>query len=79
MVSIELAAVEPGVMLAGENEQLRASGRPEQESEIAGLNDPDRSFAVTFKFGECPRSTVTESGAALKDSVPGAWPPQAGA
>jgi hypothetical protein len=41
-------------MAAGENEQLKAAGRPEHDSKMLSLNDPDWAFAVTVTFVEFP-------------------------
>ena len=41
IVRVEVAAAAPGVIVAGEKEQLNPLGTPLHESEIALLNDPD--------------------------------------
>jgi hypothetical protein len=68
IVSVELAALAPGVIVAGEKAHSSPLGRPLQESVIALLNDPDRGVAVTVKFPVCPAGMVSEFGDALKFS-----------
>ncbi|MGB8583408.1 MAG: hypothetical protein WCD47_21495 [Candidatus Sulfotelmatobacter sp.] len=60
---------EPGVMLAGEKEQLIVLGMPLQLSAIALLNDPDCGFAVAVRLPVAPAEIVRDAGDALKDSV----------
>ena len=69
IVTTEVAMPEPGVMLAGEKEQLIVLGIPLQLSEIAPLNDPDCGFALTIRFPAAPAEIVSDAGAALKESV----------
>lgn len=69
---MDVAVTEPGVIVAGENEQLRLLGIPLQESEMALLNGPDCGSAVTVKLPDCPAGMVTVAGDALKDTVDGA-------
>ena len=55
IVSVEAAIPEPGVMLAGENEQLIVLGIPVQLSAIELLRyDPDCGFAVTERRPAAP-------------------------
>src|SRR5258708_18192467 len=49
MVRVEVATPEPGVMLAGENEQCKLLGIPAHASEIELLNAPHCGVAVTVK------------------------------
>lgn len=69
IVRVEVAAPEPGVMAAGEKEQLNPLGIPPQESEMGLLNDPDCGTAVTVKFPDCPEGILIEMGEALKETV----------
>ncbi len=69
IVSAEVAIPEPGVMLAGENEQLIVLGIPVQLSAIELLNDPDCGFAVTVRRPAVPAEIVRDEGDALKESV----------
>lgn len=69
IVTMEVAIPEPGVMLAGEKEQLIVLGIPLQLSAIELLNDPDCGFAVTVRLPAAPAKIVSEAGDALKDSV----------
>ncbi len=69
IVSVEAAIPEPGVMLAGENEQLIVLGIPVQLSVIELLNDPDCGFAVTVRLPAVPADIVRDAGDALKESV----------
>lgn len=69
IVTTEVAMPEPGVMLAGENEQLIVVGIPLQLSAIELLNDPDCGFAVTVRLPAAPAEIVSDAGDALKDSV----------
>lgn len=41
MVRVEVAEPEPGLMVAGEKEQLKLLGSPAQESEMGLVEDPD--------------------------------------
>ena len=72
IVRVEVAVTEPGVIVAGENEQFSVLGIPLQESAIALLNGPDCGSAVTVKLPDCPAGIVTVDGDALKDTVDGA-------
>ena len=71
MVRVEVATPEPGVMEAGEKEQLKLLGIPAHEREIALLNAPDCGFAVTVKRPDCPAGNVTADGDAPKATVGG--------
>ena len=67
IVSVEFALPDPGVMLAGEKEQLNAFERPLQESEIGLLKAPDCACAVTVKVPGLPAEITTDDGDALKE------------
>lgn len=69
MVRVEIAEPEPGVMVAGEKEQLKLLGRPAQESEIGLVEEPDCALAVTVTFPDCPAGRVMAAGDALKNMV----------
>jgi len=49
-VSVELALLDPGVIVAGEKEQFNVLGMPLQLSAMGLFNDPDCSFAVTVRL-----------------------------
>ena len=62
MVSCEVAAVPPGVIVAGLNAQVTPVtpvGCPVHERLIALLNPPE-AVAEMFRFVEPPRATVAE-------------------
>jgi hypothetical protein len=70
---LDVAVTEPGVIVAGENEQLRVLGIALHESAMALLYGPDCGTAVTVKLPEdCPTGMVTVEGDALKETVDGA-------
>jgi hypothetical protein len=69
---VELAALEPGVIVAGENEQSRVLGSPLQESIILLFSDPDCGLATTVKFPDWPERIVTVAGDAVKETLVGA-------
>ena len=69
IVTTEVARPEPGVMLAGENEQLIVAGMPLQLSAIEVSNDPDCGFALTVRLPAAPAKIISDAGDALKDSV----------
>jgi hypothetical protein len=46
MVRVEVALLPPGVMLAGEKEQLRMLGSPSQDSDTGLVEFPDCIAAV---------------------------------
>jgi hypothetical protein len=69
IVSLALAPADPGVMLAGENEQLNVVGMPLQLSVTGLLNAPDCGVAVTVKLPAIPAGIVSDPGAALNDRV----------
>lgn len=69
MVRVEVAVPEPGVMLAGEKEQLSVLGSFGQESEIGRFDDPDCAVAVTVTLADFPPDTLTDVGAAPKETV----------
>jgi hypothetical protein len=75
MVSVEVAAPFPGVMIAGENAHCQPLGTPLQASVIGLLNDPDCGFAVTVTVADCPAGMVTAVGEALKVTVEVEDPP----
>ena len=66
---MDLAVPDPGVMAAGEKEQLKVDGRSEHESEIELLNDPDCGFAVSVTVPDFPPGMLTIVGVAVKDRV----------
>jgi len=61
-VSTELATFAPGVMDAGENEQLKSAGMPEHVSAIELLNEPERGVTVTVIFPLFPVGIVNADG-----------------
>lgn len=69
-VSTELPALAPGVMSAGENEQLKSAGKPEHASATELLNDPDRGVMVTVIFPLFPVVMVNADGFAPSVKVP---------
>ncbi len=69
MVSVELALLDPGVIVAGEKEQPNVLGMPLQLSEMGLFNDPDCNFAVTIRLPAIPAGIVRDTGAALNDRV----------
>lgn len=69
MVSVEVALVEPGVIVAGEKEQLRVSGIPLQESAMGLLDVPDCIAAVTRMLPDFPNGRLISVGEALKAIV----------
>ena len=68
MVRVDVAVPEPGAILAGENEQLKVFGKFGQESEIGEDDDPDCAFAVTVTLADFPAGTLTDVGAAPKET-----------
>lgn len=73
MVRVEVAVPDPGVRVAGENEQCKLLGRLAQESEIGLLEDPDCILADTVTLPDFPLGRVRAVGDALKDTLgPGA-------
>lgn len=70
MVSTELATFAPGVMDAGENEQLKSAGKPEHVSAIELLNAPDSGVTVTVIFPLAPAVSVKAKGFAPRVTVP---------
>jgi hypothetical protein len=62
MVRTELTAPPPGVMEAGENEQARFCGKPEQAKTIALLKLPEFGAAVTVTFPDAPVVIVKAEG-----------------
>ena len=73
IVTTEVATPEPGVMLAGEKEQLIVLGMPLQLSAIELLNDPDCAFAVTVRLPVVPAEIVRDAGDALRTASDSAW------
>ncbi len=69
MVRTELAALPPGVMEAGANEQLRVLGNPAQVNSIAALKAPDCGTAETVIVPDWPDTTVSSAGDAAKATV----------
>jgi hypothetical protein len=78
MVSVDLAALAPGVTVIGENEQVRVFGRPAQESATGLLNAPDRGVVMTVKAPDAPEGIVKDEGVALNEKVGGCPPVQVG-
>ena len=62
MVRTELTAPPPGVMEAGENEQARFCGKPEQAKTIALLKLPEFGATVTVTFPDAPEVIVKAEG-----------------
>ena len=54
MVRVEVAVPEPGVIVAGEKEQLSELGSVGQESEIGLFKAPDCAVAITVMLPDCP-------------------------
>lgn len=69
-VSTELATFAPGVMDAGENEQLKSAGRPEHVSAIELLNEPECGVTVTVIFPLAPVEIVSAVGFAPRVKLP---------
>ena len=69
IVSLALAPADPGVIVAGENEQLSVLGMPLQLSATGLLKLPDCGVAVTVKSPAMPGGIVKDPGAALNDTV----------
>lgn len=69
-VRTELAVPAPGVIAAGENEQLKDAGKPEQLRAIESLNVPDCGMAVTVTFPDAPAAIVIADGFVPKLSGP---------
>lgn len=67
---MELTALEPGVTVAGEKEQLRLFGRPEHVSATGLLKAPDWGVTVTFMLPLSPTGMVIAEGLAPNVSVP---------
>ncbi len=67
-MSVELALLDPGVIVAGEKEQFNVLGMPLQLSAMGLFNDPDCSFAVTVRLPAIPAGIVRDTGAALNDN-----------
>jgi len=72
MVSVEVAPLEPGVIVAGANEQLRLLASPVHDRAIGLLKAPDCGFAVTVKCPACPAGIVMADGDAANATVTGA-------
>ena len=70
MVRVELPTPEPGVMVAGENEQLKLLGIPAHESAIDVLKAPDCGVAVIVKLPVRPAAMVRAEGDAAKVTLP---------
>jgi hypothetical protein len=71
MVRVEVAVPEPGVMLAGEKEQLKVLGTPEHDSEMGLFEAPDCAFAVTVRLPDFPAGIVIAVGEAPRDITVG--------
>jgi hypothetical protein len=69
-VSTEVATLAPGVIEAGENEQLKPAGRPEHVSAIELLNEPESGVAVTVILPLFPEEIVNADGFAPKLRLP---------
>jgi hypothetical protein len=69
IVSVEVAAPEPGVIVAGEKLQLRALEMFPHESVMGLLSDPDCICAVTINVPALPDAIVTDAGDAPKDTL----------
>src|SRR5208282_693755 len=70
-VRTEVAVLAPGVMVAGEKEQLKLEGSPLQVSEMGLLKAPDCAVAATLKVPDLPEGMVMAAGDALNDTVVG--------
>ena len=70
MVSTELTTLAPGVMDAGENEQLKSVGRPEHVSVIELLNEPVRAVTATVILPLFPAEIVKAEGFAARVRLP---------
>lgn len=68
-MSLALAPVDPGVIVAGENVQLSEFGMPLQLRETGLLKLPDCGVAVTIRFPAIPAGIVSDPGAALNVKV----------
>jgi hypothetical protein len=78
MVRVEVAVPEPGVMIAGEKEQLKVLGTPVHDSEMGLFEAPDCAFAVTVRLPDFPAGIVTAVGEAPKDMTVGGGGPDGG-
>ena len=72
MVRVEVAVPDPGVMEAGENEQLSELGSAGQESEMGLFEAPDCAVALTVTLPDFPARTFTEAGDAPNETLTGA-------
>jgi hypothetical protein len=61
-VSVDVAALAPGVTSLGEKEQEVRVGRPEQVSETGSSKKPPRGLTVTVYVAASPWATVTLAG-----------------
>jgi len=75
MARTEVTALLPGVMEAGENEQVRPWGKPEQVKAMALLKEPDWGVAVTVTFPDPPEEIVSEEGLVPNVTVAPLVPP----
>ena len=57
-VRTDVAALAPGVIAAGEKEQLKVAGKPEQLRAIESLKVPDCGTAVTVTLPDAPADIV---------------------
>ena len=63
--SVDVAVPEPGLMVAGENEQTRFVGRKSQESAMLPLLGADCDVAVTVTCPDLPLGIVSAAGEAV--------------
>jgi hypothetical protein len=71
IVNRDAIALDPGVTLAGEKEQVNVFGRPLQDSAMALLKAPECGCAVTIKLPDRPTGNVIDAGVALREKVAG--------
>jgi len=70
MVNTELATLAPGVIDAGENEQLKSAGKPEHASAIELLNETECGVTETVIFPLVPVEIVSAEGFVSKLRLP---------
>src|SRR5271166_1569090 len=68
-VRTELTDPAPGVMEAGENEQVSPLGKLGQDRAMALLKAPDCAAAVTVTFPDPPEGIVMDEGFVANDTV----------
>jgi hypothetical protein len=71
IVRVEVAVPIPGVMAAGEKEQLRELGSAGQESEMGLFETPDCAVALTVTLPDFPARTLTDVGDAPNETPAG--------